>query len=111
MLALLNSFSHVFHPGVLGFKVGNYKKVIVTWGWTDEAAKEAEREGIELWDFRDILSAIAGACRDSRSYFADDTLRTIQLLHWILQGPLFNQVHCRRYPGLIQYLLLRPVQS
>ena len=80
MLALLNSFSRVFQPGFLGFKVGSYTMVIVTWGWTDEAAKEAKREGIELWDFRDILRAIAGACRDSRSYFADDTLSTVQLL-------------------------------
>ena len=79
MLALLNSFSHVFQPGFLGFKTGNYTMVIVTWGWTDEATKEAKREGIELWDFREILEAIAGACRDSRSYFADDTLRTVQL--------------------------------
>jgi hypothetical protein len=63
-----------------GFKVGNYTRVIVTWGWTDEAAKEAEREGIALWDFRDILSAIAGTCRGQRTYFTDDTLRTIQLL-------------------------------
>jgi len=34
----------------------------------------------ELWDFREILKAIAEACQDSRSYFADDTLRTVQLL-------------------------------
>jgi hypothetical protein len=78
---------HKFNPrGVVnelaryGFKGDNYTRVIVTWGWTDEAAKEAEHKGIELWDFREILDAIAGACHDSRSYYADDTLRTVQLL-------------------------------
>lgn len=63
-----------------GFKKGDYTRVIVTWGWTDEAAKEAKRQHIELWDFREILDAIATTCRGSRAYFADDTLRTVQLL-------------------------------
>jgi hypothetical protein len=63
-----------------GFKRGNYTWVIVTWGWTNEAAKEAKHEHIELWDFRKILSDIANACQGSRSYFTDDTLRTVQLL-------------------------------
>jgi hypothetical protein len=63
-----------------GFKDGNYTKVIVTWGWEDDALKQAKKAGVELWDFREILGAIATACRDSRSYFADDTLRTVQLL-------------------------------
>jgi hypothetical protein len=34
----------------------------------------------ELWDFREILDAIATACRGQKTYFADDTLRTVQLL-------------------------------
>jgi hypothetical protein len=63
-----------------GFKGNNYTKVIVTWGWEEDALKQAKKAGVELWDFRDILGAIADACRDSRTYFADDTLRTIQLL-------------------------------
>ena len=62
-----------------GFKKGNYSKVIVTWGWTTEAKKEADSEGIILWDFRDILKEIAESCRGKRTYFIDDTLRTIQL--------------------------------
>lgn len=62
-----------------GFKKGNYTKVIVTWGWTKEAKQKADDEGIILWDFRDILKEIAGACRDKKTYFTDDTLRTIQL--------------------------------
>jgi hypothetical protein len=62
-----------------GFKGDNYKKVIVTWGWTDEASNEADHLGIQLWDFRDILEAIASACKGNKTYFMDDTLRTIQL--------------------------------
>lgn len=62
-----------------GFREANYTKVIVTWGWTPEAKDEADREGIILWDFRDILKEIAETCRDKKTYFTDDTLRTIQL--------------------------------
>lgn len=62
-----------------GFKNGNYTKVIVTWGWTSEAKDEADREGIILWDFREILKEIAESCRDKKTYFTDDTLRTIHL--------------------------------
>jgi hypothetical protein len=62
-----------------GFKSGNYTKVIVTWGWTAEAKEVADREGIILWDFRDILKEIAKSCRGKKTYFTDDTLRTIQL--------------------------------
>jgi hypothetical protein len=69
----------VSHLERYGFKRGGYSRVIVTWGWTDEARVEAEREGVILWDFRDIMKAIAGSCRDQKTYFMDDTLRTIQL--------------------------------
>jgi len=62
-----------------GFKEGNYKKVIVTWGWTTEAEEAATNKGIILWDFRDILKKIAETCSGRKTYFANDTLRTIQL--------------------------------
>ena len=62
-----------------GFKGNNYTRVIVTWGWEEDALKEAKRAGVELWDFRDVLRAIADACQGRKTYFADDTLRTIQL--------------------------------
>src|SRR5437899_5147631 len=39
-----------------GFIEGKYKKIIVTWGWTDDAKREADAAGIELWDFRDVVS-------------------------------------------------------
>ena len=62
-----------------GFENNNYSRVIVSWGWTDDAKSEADQEGIILWDFRDLLSAIARLCHGNKSYFMDDTLRTIQL--------------------------------
>ena len=63
-----------------GFKEGNYTKIIVTWGWEEEAKVEAERNDVVLWDFRQILREIAQTCRVSKKYFGDDTLRTIQLI-------------------------------
>ena len=62
-----------------GFADGNYSKVIVTWGWRPEAEEVADREGILLWDFRTLLQEIADAYRDNKTYFTDDTARTIQL--------------------------------
>jgi hypothetical protein len=62
-----------------GFKPGSYTKVIATWGWTDDAAEAAKTEGIELWDFRKIVQAIGAASTKDKTYFTDDTMRTIQL--------------------------------
>jgi hypothetical protein len=62
-----------------GFVRGNYRRVIVTWGATADARAAAERKGIQLWDFRDLVLEIAAAYRDHRTYFTDDTARTIQL--------------------------------
>jgi hypothetical protein len=62
-----------------GFEPGNYKRVIVTWDATPDAEAEAKRQDIELWDFRDLLRQIAATHRDHRTYFTDDTARTIQL--------------------------------
>jgi hypothetical protein len=72
-------------PGVLetlkgyGFKEGNYKKVIVSWSWTDSVAKEAEKRGVVLWRFPDIMSEIADSIKKNRIYYTDDTLRTLHL--------------------------------
>ena len=63
-----------------GFIPGNYTKVIVTWGWDDDVPATAERAGIELWDFKEILMDIAQQCRSDRTYFTDDTMRTLQLM-------------------------------
>lgn len=62
-----------------GFKKGNYSKIIVSWGWTADAAQMAKRHGIELLDFRDLVKEIAGTFREERTYFTDDTLRTLHL--------------------------------
>ena len=62
-----------------GFEPGAYTKVVVTWGWTDEAKTAADGARIQLWDFRDIMNEIAEKIRGKSSYFADDTLRTINL--------------------------------
>ena len=62
-----------------GFEQGNYERIIVSWGWTEEAKAAADAEDIRLWDFRKILDEVADTCRDRRTYFTDDTLRTIQL--------------------------------
>lgn len=62
-----------------GFVPGNYTRVVVTWGWEDAALDAARAANIELWDFRDIVREIGDAIRGSREYFADDTLRTLNL--------------------------------
>lgn len=62
-----------------GFFSGNDKRVIVTWDATDEARKSAKCEGVELWKFPSLLHEISDAHRVHRTYFTDDTARTIQL--------------------------------
>jgi len=72
-------------PGILetlqnhGFKKGKYKKIIVSWGWTPEAEAAAKKFKIILWRFPDILDEIAENFKNDKKYFADDTLRTLQL--------------------------------
>jgi hypothetical protein len=72
-------------PGIIdvlskyGFTPGNYTKVIVTWGWTKEAFEQAQEKGITLWHFADLLGEIAKAVKQGRTYFTDDTLRTLHL--------------------------------
>jgi len=73
-------------PGVrkklktFGFMPGNYTKVIVTRGWTEDVPAAAKRAGVALWDFKDILAEIAQRCQSDRTYFTDDTMRTLQLM-------------------------------
>jgi hypothetical protein len=62
-----------------GFTKDSHKKVVVTWDWTPDAKAAADSAGIELWDFRQIMREIARSIIDKRSYFTDDTLRTIHL--------------------------------
>jgi len=73
------------HPNVVstlehyGFSPGNYVKIIVSWGWTDEAASVVTDHGIVLWDFRDLMKEIVAAVKTGRSYFTDDTMRILHL--------------------------------
>lgn len=73
-------------PGVaeklkaFNFKPGNYTKVIVSWGWEEDVPAMATQAGIELWDFRSILREIALKSQADRTYFTDDTMRTLQLM-------------------------------
>jgi len=72
-------------PGVVkklaehGFRQGKYQKIIVTWGWTPEAKKQADKRGVILWDFPDLMAEITERFKDDKIYFTDDTLRTLHL--------------------------------
>lgn len=63
-----------------GFLPGNYEKVIVSWGWDNNVPTAANLVGIKLWDFRDILNEIAREIGKDKTYYKDDTLRTLQLM-------------------------------
>lgn len=69
-----------------GFVPGNYECIIVTWGATPEAQALAARSKVQLWDFRDLLLEIAEAHLDRKTYFTDDTARTIQLFAMARDG-------------------------
>ena len=69
-----------------GFRKSQYSKVIVTWGWTDEAKAEADSGGIILWDFRELLRDIGETFTEVRTYFTDDTMRTLQLFAKALEA-------------------------
>jgi hypothetical protein len=77
-------------PGVLtelanyGFNEGNYERIIVTWGWTEDAKKQSDKANITLWHFGDMINEITGIA-DSETYFSDDTVRTLQLIIKALQ--------------------------
>lgn len=62
-----------------GFLPGNYQRIIVSWGATDEAEAAAKQKNIQIWDFRRLLREIADTNRKHKAYFTDDTARTIQL--------------------------------
>jgi len=70
---------HLSKLNEFGFEKGKYKKVIVSWGWTDGAKKIADKNDIELWDFREIIKEIGDFFKNDNTYFKDDTLRTLQL--------------------------------
>lgn len=57
----------------------NCRKIIVAWEWKAETQEVASAHDIELWDFRTLMQDIAELGRHDRTYFADDTLRTLTL--------------------------------
>jgi len=63
-----------------GFKNNNYQKVVVAWDWNDDVPIHAHKAGIELWNFRELLIEIANHTKSLRTYFVDDTMRTLQLM-------------------------------
>lgn len=63
-----------------GFREGEYGKIIVADGWTEEAEKRSKEYGIELWDFNEKLTELIEYCEKSTKYYEDDTLRSIQFL-------------------------------
>jgi hypothetical protein len=63
----------------LGCREERYGKVIVSWGWKEGVEDAAYKHGIELWDFRDLMREIAERGRKVKTYFGDDTLRTLSL--------------------------------
>lgn len=63
-----------------GFYPGNYQKVIVTWDWEDDVPAAARNHNIELWSFMNILKNIAESTKSGKTYFMDDTMRTLQLM-------------------------------
>jgi hypothetical protein len=62
-----------------GFFNGKYKKIIVSWDWEGGLADEAAKQNIELWDFRKMLIEIGNILKTGKTYFTDDTLRTLQV--------------------------------
>lgn len=62
-----------------GFQEGKYTKIVVTWGWTEGAKAMADEAGLVLWDFRELMKKVAKQCSSKKTYFTDDTLRTLQL--------------------------------
>jgi hypothetical protein len=58
---------------------GDCRKIIVAWEWKQETLEVAASHGIELWDFRELMRDIAELGRHDRTYFTDDTLRTLTL--------------------------------
>jgi hypothetical protein len=57
-----------------GFVPGNYERVIVTWGFTPDPMDLRRKQ------------EIAAAHREHKTYFTDDTARTIQLFDMAVEG-------------------------
>lgn len=67
------------------------KKVIVIWEWGAGVEEAATEHDIELWDFRRLMREIAKIGGDKRTYFTDDTLRTLSLFAKAMDGEKYNR--------------------
>ena len=77
---------HKFSPAAvrdelssLGCNPDQVERVIVTWDATPEALSAAKGLAITVWLFPDLLHEIAKMAREGKTYFGDDTLRTLTL--------------------------------
>ncbi len=77
--AKFNVVSVINRLAQFGFAEGKYARIIVTWGWTQDAEIQAKEFAITLWDFRIMMREIAENMNKLNAYFTDDTLRTLQL--------------------------------
>lgn len=62
-----------------GFEEGKYSKIIVAWDAETAVIEKAETLDMTIWLFPDLMAEIRDKIRDGRTYFVDDTLRTIHL--------------------------------
>lgn len=63
-----------------GFHPGNYERVIVTWEAADDVIASAKLRDMTVLKMPDMLREIAEATRRDRTYYTDDTIRTLQLM-------------------------------
>ena len=63
-----------------GFVPGNYHKIVVTWGCETAARETATKNGIDVWEFPDLLDEIVALAGKGKHYVMDDTVRTLQML-------------------------------
>jgi len=62
-----------------GFVPGNYHKIIVTWDCEPAARETAKENGIEVWEFPDLVDEIVTMVGHGLQYVMDDTIRALQL--------------------------------
>lgn len=62
-----------------GFRKGNYTKVIVCWGWEDDARRDASLRQIKLWDFHEIFKKMTASLQKESGFISDETLQALQL--------------------------------
>jgi len=77
---------HKFDCDAVAEKLASYgcdkattRRIIVTWDATPEALETAGQMGVGVWLFPALMQEIAIMARAGKSYFSDDTLRTLTL--------------------------------